>query len=126
MRAFLIPLMIFAGQAHAQGTIGTRMVYAAPYDFVKASATTVESVQTVTMGHVTPQEIRDNEVKVEGVTYSNSTLVFDTTNPQLDATSVILNSGRQVEVVRAIGGDMGGGGSRIIDVTQSIDIQIRR
>lgn len=81
-----------------------------------APANRIDTIQTGQFGHVTPQEIKDKVVIIEGVNYSNNSVIIDRSNPRLDISSITMSSGRQVEVTRVSGGDMGGGG-RIVDVS---------
>lgn len=120
MKALLLASLLISTSAMAQvltqcqsSTFGQYTTY----------ASRIEAIQTSTQGYVTPEEIRNNDVKVEGVSINQDRLIFDASNPQLDVTSVVMSNGRQVDIARVDGGDMGGGG-RIIQNDMSRNFSI--
>lgn len=74
----------------------------------------VDSVLTQSNGYVSAFEISENLVKVPGTKVENGNIIIDLRNPRLDVTDIILNNGTVRDVRKVEGGDMGGGGARII------------
>lgn len=117
--------LLLLGTAHAFAQYD----YAAPVTFYARSteavvrASKVDVVISESNGYATPEDIRTRTATVPGAKVENGNLVIDLTNPRLDVTSVILQNGQAVDVVRSIGGDMGGGG-RIIQQDFSRQIQV--
>lgn len=123
MKAIVLGTILFAGFAHAQGQQDRPFLVNQAGQFT-AKAATIESIQTVRYGHVTAQEVQNGEVKVEGVAYNAGKLVFDATNPRLDVSNIVLTNGGQANVLRASGGDMGGGGRIVSPNEVQFDISI--
>lgn len=124
MKKLLTALLVLGtAQAFAQ------FQYAAPVSYYSRSteavvrANRVDVVISESVGYASPEDIRTKEATVPGTKVENGNLVIDLTNPKLDVTSVILTNGQAVDVVRTIGGDMGGGG-RIIQQDLSRQIQV--
>ena len=74
----------------------------------------VDSVLTRSNGYVSAFEISENLIKVPGTKVENGNIIIDLRNPRLDVTDIILNNGTVRDVRKVEGGDMGGGGSRIV------------
>ena len=121
----LFTALLVLGTTHAFA----QFEYAAPVSYYSRSteavvrANRVDVVISDSIGYASPEEIRTRATTVPGTKVENGNLIIDLTNPKLDVTSVILNNGQAVDVVRTIGGDMGGGG-RIIQQDISRQIQI--
>jgi len=78
---------------------------------IKLSKDQIEAILTRDSGYVTPQEIQNREVRVQGIRIDGKDVVIDLRNPRLNASEIIKKDGIATPIREAAhGGDMGGGG----------------
>ena len=78
---------------------------------IKLSKDQIEAILTRDSGYVTPQEIQNREVRVQGIRIDGKDVIIDLRNPRFNASEIIKKDGISMPIREAAhGGDMGGGG----------------